>query len=42
MAAGFRYRICEAFQLGTAVEWPVTSYKGIEDFRFTFDLIIRY
>jgi hypothetical protein len=39
---GARYKIREWLQLGGAVEFPVSSYKGISDFRLTFDVIIRY
>jgi hypothetical protein len=42
MAGGFRYKVCEHFQLGAAIEFPLTSYQGIEDYRVTADLIFRY
>jgi len=42
MAGGMRYKFCDSVQVGAAAEFPLTSYKGLEDFRFTVDLILRY
>ena len=39
---GFRYKFTEWAQLGTAVEFPITSEKGLQDARLTVDLIFRY
>ena len=42
IAPGFRYKFSEWAQVGTTVEFPLTKEKGLEDFRFTVDLIFRY
>jgi hypothetical protein len=42
MDFGARYKIREWVQLGGAAEFPLTSYKGLTDFRLTFDVIFRY
>jgi Putative MetA-pathway of phenol degradation len=42
IAPGFRYKFAEWAQVGTAVEFPLTSHKGLEDMRWTVDLIFRY
>ncbi|MBY0230550.1 MAG: transporter, partial [Gemmataceae bacterium] len=42
VAAGVRYKFSEHVQLGGAVEVPTTREKGLNDYRFTFDVIFRY
>jgi hypothetical protein len=43
MAFGARYKFSECVQTGLAFEFPLTnSNKGINDFRTTIDLILRY
>ena len=42
LAPGLRYKFNENIIVGGAVEFPVTSQKELEDFRFTFDVIFRY
>jgi len=42
IAPGFRYKFNENIQVGTAVEFPVTTQKELQDYRFTFDVIFRY
>jgi len=42
LAFGARYKFSEAIQLGTAFEFPIGGNKGINDFRWTIDMIFRY
>ena len=42
IAPGFRYKFTEWAQAGTAVEFPLTSEKGLNNARWTVDLIFRY
>jgi hypothetical protein len=42
MALGARYKFKEWFQVGSTFEFPLTSYKGIDEFRWTLDFIFRY
>lgn len=42
LATGMRYKFSEAFQLGGAIEFPVSGNKNMMDYRLTFDLILRY
>jgi hypothetical protein len=42
IAFGARYKCTEAIQLGTAFEFGIGSTKGIDDFRWTLDMIFRY
>lgn len=42
MDLGARYKFREWLQFGTAVEFPLTSNKGLADYRLLFDVIIRY
>ncbi len=42
LAFGARYKFSECVQLGTAFEFPLTSQKGLSDFRWTIDVIFRY
>jgi hypothetical protein len=42
MAIGMRYKFCENIQVGLAGEVPLTSPRGLMDYRITFDLIFRF
>ncbi len=42
IAPGFRYKFTEWANVGTAVEFPLTSGKALQDFRWTVDLIFKY
>jgi hypothetical protein len=42
IAPGLRYKLNENVIFGGAVEFPVTTQKELQDFRFTFDVIFRY
>ncbi len=41
LATGLRYKFNECYQVGTAVEFPVTG-RDLMDFRWTVDFIFRY
>lgn len=41
-AFGARYKITEAAQLGGAFEFPLAGPKGMFNYRFTIDFILRY
>ncbi len=41
-ATGARYKLSECVQFGGAVEFPLTSDRGLEDFRIVLDVIFRY
>lgn len=42
LAAGARYKFTERFQVGAAVEFPISSPRDFQDVRFTIDTIFRY
>jgi hypothetical protein len=42
LAPGVRYKFNECVQMGTALEFPLVGTKDIQNFRWTFDLILRY
>lgn len=42
MAAGVRYKFCEAAQIGIAAEFPLVKQHQLNDFRLTVDFIWRY
>ncbi len=42
LAPGFRYKFTEWANVGTAVEFPLTEGKALQDFRWTVDLIFKY
>jgi hypothetical protein len=42
IAFGARYKFTEAVQLGTAFEFGLGPTKGIDEFRWTLDMIFRY
>jgi hypothetical protein len=42
LAGGMRYKFSENVQIGGAVEFPISKAKGIENFRFTLDMIFRF
>jgi hypothetical protein len=42
IAPGLRYRFNEHLQFGTTIEFMLTSPKDVQDFRWTFDIILRY
>ena len=41
-APGVRYKFNEWASVGAAVEFPLTTEKDLEQYRFTLDLIFRY
>lgn len=42
LAGGLRFRIAENVWAGGAIEFPVTSEKGLADYRVTLDVIFRF
>ncbi len=42
LAAGLRYKFTENVQFGTAVEFPISGSKDLQDFRLTVDMIFRW
>jgi Putative MetA-pathway of phenol degradation len=42
LAPGLRYKFNENVIVGGAVEFPLTTQKELQDFRFTLDVIFRY
>lgn len=42
IAVGGRYKFCESVQTGMAVEFPLTTSRDLVNFRFTWDVILRY
>jgi hypothetical protein len=42
LSVGARFKISEAWQLGTAFSWPLVGTRDINDFRWTIDMIFRY
>jgi hypothetical protein len=42
LGARYKFKGCEAVQLGFAVELPISGNKGMDDFRMTIDMIFRY
>lgn len=42
MAAGLRYKFCEAIQAGLVGEFPLLGQHDLQDFRLTADMIFRY
>ena len=42
LAGGVRYKFSEHIQLGGALEVPIAKEDGLNNFRFTFDVIFRY
>jgi hypothetical protein len=42
LAPGLRYKFNENIIVGGAVEFPISTQKELQDYRFTFDVIFRY
>lgn len=42
LAAGLRYKFTENIIGGAAIQFPVTSEKGLQDYRLTFDVIFKF
>lgn len=42
IAAGLRYKLTEAAQVGFAAEFPLNVRRDLQQFRFTIDLILRF
>jgi hypothetical protein len=42
LALGARYKFCEWFQVGAALEFPLIRSTDLDGFRITMDMILRY